>query len=56
MAEADPTYVAYALGRRNCRKKPASKDEVARFREEVASPEFAAWRVAQEAKLRAAVS
>ena len=56
MAEADPAYVAYALGRRNCRKKPASKDEVSRFREEVASPEFAAWRVAQEAKLRAAVS
>ena len=49
MLEADPSYVAYALGRANGRNKPASKDEVARYREEVASPEFVAWRERQEA-------
>ena len=56
MLEADPSYVAYALGRGNGRRKPASKAELARYREEVASPEFVAWREAQEAKLLAAVS
>ena len=56
MGEIDASYLAYALGRGNGRRKPASKAEVARYLEEVASPEFVAWREAQEAKLLAAVS
>ena len=48
MLETDASYVAYALGRANGRRKPASKAEVARYLEEVASPEFVAWREVQE--------
>ena len=52
MLEADPSYVAFALGRGNGRRKPASKLEVARYRKLVTSAKFAAWRERQEAHLR----
>ena len=51
MGETDASYLAHALGRGNGRKEPASKAEVERYRQEVASPEFVAWRVEQEAHI-----
>ena len=51
MLETDASYLAYALGRGNGRRKPASEAEVARYREEVASPEFVAWCKEQEARI-----
>ena len=51
MLETDASYLAYALGRGNGRRKPASAGEVVCYRQEVASPEFMAWCKEHEARI-----
>ena len=52
MLETDPSYVAYVLGRRNCRRVKATSEEVARYTERMRSPVFKAWCAALEARMK----
>ena len=52
MSETDASFVAFALGRGNGRRAPASADEVARYVRRIKSPVFIAWSKGLEARLR----
>lgn len=52
MSETDASFVAFALGRGNGRRAPASADEVARYVRRIKSPAFIAWSNGLEARIR----
>ena len=52
MLETDPSYVAYVLGRRNCRRIKATPEEVARYTTRLRSPLFQAWCAELEIRLK----